>query len=51
MGDTFGFVLGLIWPLDLSQDSTAILQADSIVGRPEVFIVYRILSTFSIIVS
>ena len=38
----------LIYPLDRSQDSTAILQADSLTACPDGFIVDKILSTLSI---
>jgi len=35
LGDTFGLMDTLIYPLDLSQNSTAILHADSLAACPE----------------
>jgi len=41
----------LIKPLDLSQDSTAILQAVSLIAVPDGFIADKILSALPIIIS
>ena len=48
LGDTFRLIWTLINPLDCSQNSTAILQADSFAACPHGFISAKILSTFSI---
>jgi hypothetical protein len=48
IGWHFCLIWTLIYSLDLSQDSTAILQADSWTVCPDWFIVDKILSTLSI---
>jgi hypothetical protein len=48
LGDTFGVMQSLIYPLDLSQNSTAILHADSLAACPDRFKDNKTLPTLSI---